>query len=73
MITVRQAVFCVKAFTCMYFNELVCWGGGGLHTKILNNTQWQRHTGNCYFILHLDHMGVAYSAANIHAVAHVTF
>ena len=63
----------------MYFNELVCWGGreGGevweLHTKILNKTQWQRQTGNCYFILNLDHVSVAYSAANVHAVAHATF
>ena len=55
----------------MHFNELVCWGG--LHTKILNKTQWQRHTGNCYFILNLDHVNVDYSAANIHAVAHATF
>ena len=60
----------------MYFNDLVCcccWGGGGLPIKILNKTQLQRHTGNCYFILNLDHVSEAYSAANIHAVAHATF
>ena len=72
-----NCLFCVKAFTCMYFNELVCWGGGGgggvVRTQILNKTQWICHIGNCYFLLNLVHVSVAYSAANIHAVAHATF
>ena len=53
----------------MYFNELVCWGRGG--GEILNKTQWQRHTGNCYFILNLDHVSVAYPAANIRMQLHM--
>ena len=59
----------------LYVFQRICLlgGGGGLHTKILNKTQWQHHTGNCDFILYLDHVSVAYSPANIHAVAHATF
>ena len=49
------------------------FGEEELHTKILNKTQWQRHTCNCYFILNLDHVSVAYAAANIHVVADATF
>ena len=59
----------MQAFTCMYFNERFVRGRGKLHAKILNKSQRQRHTCNCYFILNLDHVSVAYSAANI--VAHV--
>ena len=66
-----EASFFVKAFTCLYFDELFVRGRGKLHAKMLNKSQWQRHTCNYYFILKLDHVSIAYSAANI--VAHATF
>ena len=49
------------------------FGEGGLHKKILekHNGNIIHHTCTCYFILNLDHVNVAYSAANI--VAHATF
>ena len=56
---------------CILMNGL--FGEGELHTKILNKTQWQRHTCKCYFILNLDHVSVAYAAANMHVVVHATF
>ena len=65
-----EARFFVKhLLVCILMNG--CSEGGGNRTKILNKTQWQHNSCNYYSILNLDHVNVAYSAANI--VAHATF
>ena len=69
----EASCFLCESIYLYVFKRIGLLGEGGLHTKVLNKTQWQRNTGNFYLILNLDHVSVAYSAANIHAVAHATF